>query len=176
MYIRLARLSDLPDLKQMILLVVNDMNHNGILIWNEFYPYEEFEQDIINNELYVMTFQNEIVGVFALLSQINGAYAFNWSHKDKSAIYISRLCIHPDYKHQGFASKTLTAIYQLAQNKGIHTIRLSVASINIPAVKLYEKNGFERVSGTFNEFSPTLNQIIVECGYERIVEPINNKD
>ena len=52
MKMRLAEKQDLPRLKAMFELVVENMRKNDVPIWNEFYPYEEFAGDIDNKRLF----------------------------------------------------------------------------------------------------------------------------
>ncbi len=169
MHIRPAQLSDLPQLKEMCELVVTAMQIKKINIWSEFYPYDEFETDIAKQELFVVVVDNLIVGVFALVSHIKGEESFTWINKESSAMYISRLAVHPAFSKQGLASKIISHVIETAQKQQISFVRLTVADTNFPAIKLYEKNGFIRVNGIFNDYSPALDIIIPEWGYEKIV-------
>lgn len=53
---------------------------------------------------------------------------------------IHRVCVHPDYFRRGIGEKLIT--YVQAQNPHIDKIIVSTGKANIPAIKLYEKNGF----------------------------------
>ena len=48
MNIRLARPEDLPRLNEMFTAIVVDMDRTGVPIWNEYYPFDYFEEDIEN--------------------------------------------------------------------------------------------------------------------------------
>ncbi len=169
MHIRPAQLSDLPQLKEMCDLVVSSMQLKKINIWSEFYPYDEFETDINKQELFVLTTDNQISGVFARVSHIKGEEVFAWQDKNAQAIYISRLAIHPIFSKQGLASKIISKAIDIARKNKIPFVRLTVADTNLPAIQLYEKNDFIRVNGIFNDYSPALDIIIPEWGYERVV-------
>ena len=45
-------------------------------------------------------------------------------------------------------------------------VNLMTILINYLSIKLYNKNGFYNVAGTYNEFSETLNKTISEIGFE----------
>jgi len=55
MELRTAIKKDLPALEVMFKKIVENMHKNGVTIWNDSYPYEEFAGDLENNNLYLMT-------------------------------------------------------------------------------------------------------------------------
>ena len=59
---RLAVVKDLPKLKTMFDKIVKVMEANNVFIWNEDYPYEEFENDIQTKNLYVSIDDSKIDG------------------------------------------------------------------------------------------------------------------
>ena len=61
MNLRLANMYDLPKIKVIYGKIIDNMNKNNIQIWNEIYPCEVFYDDIVNNRLYVLTENDEIV-------------------------------------------------------------------------------------------------------------------
>lgn len=46
-------------------------------------------------------------------------------------------------RHQGIGQKLLDELIKLARETNLEKINLEVNEINEPAIKLYEKNGFE---------------------------------
>lgn len=56
---------------------------------------------------------------------------------------IHRVCVHPDYFRRGIGEKLIT--FTENQNCRIDKIIVSTGKANIPAIKLYEKNGFKVV-------------------------------
>ena len=70
MELRLANKQDLPELEKMFNKIVEQMNNNGIYIWNEYYPYEEFENDIENNRLFLLIKDNKICASFVVLEEL----------------------------------------------------------------------------------------------------------
>lgn len=59
-------------------------------------------------------------------------------------IEIEYIIVYDRYRRKGIGSKLLK--YLIEQNKDIKNITLEVRSSNIPAIKLYENNGFEKVT------------------------------
>lgn len=57
-------------------------------------------------------------------------------------IEIEYIIVNENNRRQGIANKLLN--YLVEQNKNVKNITLEVMSSNIPAIKLYENNGFEK--------------------------------
>ena len=166
MEIRLAENKDLPELKTMFSQIVENMSKNNIKIWNEYYPFEEFESDIKNKNLYVLIEQNEIVAVFGLFETTGGSDNFEWQKPSAKALYLARVGVNTKHLRKGYGKLSLTHAKQISKQKGCDYLRLMVADINTPAVSLYKQNGFTQVAGKYIEYSPTLNANITEFGYE----------
>lgn len=58
---------------------------------------------------------------------------------------IKRMRVHPDYQGRGFGQIILDELEARARALGYTTLHLDTAVIQIPAQKLYEKNGFREV-------------------------------
>ena len=56
---------------------------------------------------------------------------------------IVEVAVHPDYRRRGIAKALITSAVNSAE--GLHTVFLEVRESNVPAVKLYESFGFERI-------------------------------
>lgn len=161
-----AQKSDLPQLKTVFDEIVNNMYANGIDIWNEYYPYEEFEFDIEDNNLYLIKEGETIVAAFGLYASIGGADNFKWSCQDKDAKYIGRVGVNVNYLKRGIGSLVVTYAKQLAKQDGAKYLRLTVVDINKPATNLYLKNGFKKVEGVYKEVIEERNVTLCEYGFE----------
>lgn len=164
--IRPAVFEDLAELKNIFALIVQDMHRQGIKIWNDFYPYEEFSYDLSDGFLYIIEKDCQIVGAFALCPDEIGGDSLQWEDSSAAALYFRRLGIRPDCSRQGIASFAVAEALKIAKNKGFSYVRLTVAEENTPAVFLYQKNNFVKAKGEFKEFSPSLNKTITEIGFE----------
>ena len=58
---------------------------------------------------------------------------------------IKRMRVHPDYQGRGFGQFILTELIARARTLGYKTLHLDTSVLQVPAQKLYEKNGFRKV-------------------------------
>jgi len=79
-------------------------------------------------------FDNKIVGI----SQV---FTFQ-----KDVAFISEMCVLPDYQRKGLGKALMKNIILECSRKDIKRIVLAVTVSNVGAYKLYEKNGFKKVS------------------------------
>lgn len=151
MNFRIAKMSDLPQLKKIYRRIIEKMNEDNIQIWDEIYPCEFFADDIKNRRLYVLENDHEIVSAFALCEENAGANCVKWENDNCKALYLDRLGVNVDYIRQGIGSLVLKKAITLVKEKGAAYLRLFVVDINHPAINLYIKNGFKRVLGIYDE-------------------------
>lgn len=163
---RLAVAKDLPELKTMFDKIVKVMESNNVFIWNEFYPYEEFENDIRNKNLYVVIDNEKIISAFGLFGDVNGSKCFEWNDKNAKALYLGRFGVNPDFQKCGYGAKTINEAIKIAKNMNAKYLRLQVVDTNIPAINFYKKVGFVQVDGKFEEHIEETNTTLVEFGFE----------
>ena len=163
--LRQAEKNDLIALETMYRDLSQDMCKVGVGIWNEYYPYEDFESEIGNGELYVISIDDEVVVAFSLSDSMEGNKCFNWSQG--KALYLSHLGVRLDHRRQGLGTLAVECAMGLARENGCDYVRLSVVDINEPATRLYLNNGFVRVEGINKFYSELLTRELVEYGYER---------
>ena len=63
-----------------------------------------------------------------------------------SEAYVERLVVSPSFRRQGIARRLLSAAEDLARDAGKHTVGLHVTGNNLPALRLYEAEGYVEVS------------------------------
>ena len=66
-------------------------------------------------------------------------------HTSSESAEIKRMRIHPDYQGRGFGRLILTELIARARVLGYKTLHLHTSVLQVPAQKLYEKNGFREV-------------------------------
>ena len=170
MNLRLATKNDLNFLESMYNSIIDNMYSQEIRIWHKYYPFDEFEFDIENNNLYVIEENHEIICAFCVTNSNSASQNFKWSKPDENTVYLSRLGVNTDHLKKGVATKALDFVKQIAIQRNAKFVRLMVAIENIPASKLYIKNGFVKVDGTSQEYAECLNKTITEYGYELALE------
>lgn len=166
MEFRLAKIQDLPALKASCSEVIERMHKDGIQIWNDYYPCELFPEDIEANRLYVLTEGEKIVSAFSLCNGNSGEQAVSWENPAAKAMYIDRFAVNPQFSGRGIGSCMLGYAGEMAKTMGAAYLRLFVVDLNLPAIRLYGKNGFVRAPGVYwEEIRP--GEFLCEFGYER---------
>ena len=166
MEFRRAVMQDLPQLKEMYRGIVKEMEKNGLSIWDDVYPCEFLEEDIRKERLYLLLQENAPVSAFALCAENAGEDAVAWEDPWARAVYLDRLGVNAACARQGIGGLALVKAKEAAKAMGAVYLRLFVVDTNAPAIGLYEKHGFTRTAGYFDEVidaSCTLR----EYGYER---------
>ena len=133
----------------------NDLNdyldaHVNYPGWKKgVYPVKETAiQGIEEGTLYVMKDGHQIVGTVILNQEQEAAYAkANWPMhlEDEDIMVIHTFAVHPTYLKKGIGTKLMDFIIQHSKNKKLKAIRLDVYEENKPAIKLYQKYGFQYV-------------------------------
>jgi ribosomal protein S18 acetylase RimI-like enzyme len=166
MEIILAQEKDLNELNILIDNTRAYMDNNNIPIWNDFYPYCEFESDIKNNELYIVKQNGKIVSVFCLSEKFDCPTLFYWKEKKTKALYLSKLAVDSNNLKNGIGTQAVRFAEIYAKDNGYKYLRLTVAEVNEPAIKLYSKNGFKKVEGhSKNEYITKCNN--TELAFEK---------
>ena len=81
-------------------------------------------------------------GVYAVIPDTG--YVIGRLSFDEAELY--RIAVLPDKRRSGAGSELLRRFVSLCRQRGVAKIFLEVRSRNLPAVSLYEKSGFERIS------------------------------
>ena len=166
MEFRLARIEDLKQLKIIYKEIIKNMNKFIACIpLHLLYPCEFFEDDINNERLYVIADDEEIISAFALCDNNAGEAYVEWSEKSAKAMYIDRLGVNVEYSKKGIGQQMLNKAKEISKSIGAEYLRLFVVDINKPAIRLYQKNGFTKVDGVYDEVFDD-GYVLREIGYE----------
>ena len=165
MFLRLANIDDLSQLKSIYEKIVENMNSNNLHIWDEIYPCEFLKDDIEKNRLYVLEKNDEIIGAFALCDSNAGEEYIEWENKPAKALYMDRFGVNVNYLRKGIGSVMLNKAIALANHKNAEYLRLFVVDENEPAINLYIKNGFKKADGIYDEVIDD-DFILHEYGFE----------
>lgn len=151
MIIEKAQAKDIDELEQLYDELNDflnaDINHPGWIKGE--YPIRQNAVDGINGQnLYVARLDNRIVGSIVLNHRPEEAYhTAPWGcPSDYSKIFVVHtLVVHPDYLMAGIGKKLVSFAIDLARETHMLAIRLDVYVNNLPAIKLYEKSGFQYI-------------------------------
>ncbi|MCI8866194.1 MAG: GNAT family N-acetyltransferase [Lachnospiraceae bacterium] len=165
MEFRLAVMQDLEQLKDIYKEIIENMNGNGISIWDDIYPCEFFEEDIKNNRLYILSKDSEIISAFALCDTSIGENTVEWNDKHAKAMYLDRFGVNIKYSKKGIGNLMIAKAKEITRTLGAEYLRLFVVDINGPAIQLYHKNNFLKVNGVYDEVFDD-GFILHEFGYE----------
>ena len=128
-----------------ILNIYNSLIGTPGCTWNLEYPnIEDVKQDYNNNSLYVITYNNEIIGAAAAGCSDEIKHLTCWNKKIKNPCDLARIGIKQQYQGKGIAKILLKYIEEDVKNKfdGIHFI---VSKTNPKALALYNSMNYKNV-------------------------------
>lgn len=113
------------------------------------YPVrEDAVKGVVNGNLFVAKNAGKMAGTIILSHEPEPAYRnVKWKiDADYSKIFvIYTFAVHPDYLNKGIGTGILNIAIQHCIDEQAKSIRLDVYEKNLPAIRLYEKCGFEYV-------------------------------
>lgn len=160
----LAGMEDLAEVEQMYRRIVADMEKKGLFIWNQYYPAEVLGEDIAQRRLYVCREGRAIWSAFALTEAEEGEAAIGWMQTGK-ALYLDRLGVEPARSGKGVGTQAVKQAMDQAEKRGAEVLRLFLAEGNEPAFRLYQKLGFRRAPGIYEEVIGA-QRILRQSGWE----------
>lgn len=152
---RPASESDLDEVFALVKAAIAVMDSQGIPQWDEVYPArEDLLRDIQAASLFVGETASagdgggrggkRIAVIYVLNTECYEGYEnAAWQCSDGFRV-IHRLCVHPDFQHQGIARQTLSHIEQEAVRFGATSLRLDTFSLNPYSLRLYEHAGYRK--------------------------------
>ena len=146
-----AKISEIPEIMRLTRACAKAMISNGIYQWNEHYPSQEaFENDINQEELYVIKENNRIIGTIVISTFMDEEYVpVKWLTPSLSNYYIHRLAVHPDHQGKGYARRLMDYAEAFAKAKKATSIRLDTFSQNHRNQRFYEARGYQRLGNIY---------------------------
>ncbi|MBE6930471.1 MAG: GNAT family N-acetyltransferase [Ruminococcaceae bacterium] len=146
--IRPAVTADLDAIAQLY----DDLNdylaaHGNPPHWKKgVYPIRSHAEDALSRgELYVAVIDSTIAGTVVYSPEQGEVYkTVSWGTDfDVPVIVICKLAVHPAFLGCGVGAKLLDYAAEVGAGRGVKAVRLDVYEENLPAIRLYEKCGFQ---------------------------------
>lgn len=131
--------------------VINAVNKTDIKLgWNiDIYPSYEFVKGAVDkNEMVVLRQDEKIVAAAVINHNMNEEYnAIDWKIKApmEKISTIHALATLPSFRNKAASYTLLSDIEKHCKSQGDMAIHLDVIDTNIPAYKLYTRNGYEMI-------------------------------
>ncbi len=146
-----ASLNDEDEILNLYKAAIEKVNRSEIRLgWNiAIYPDAAFIRNaILHGEMCIIRKEGKIVAAAVVNHSVNPEYDdINWDikgPKEKIAT-IHALAVLPEKQGSGISSSMLSDIEEHCRKSGDLTIHLDVIDTNIPAYKLYTRNGYREV-------------------------------
>lgn len=102
--------------------------------FDDFWNASTLESELKNpfSKYIVARMENEIVGFAGVIDTVD-------------QLEITNIVVKKIFRKEGIGNRLLTELINLAKESGKEEITLEVNNTNLPAIKLYEKNGFKNI-------------------------------
>ena len=142
---RRAKAADFKAVSSLYEIAVRDLRLRQIDQWDEIYPDRKtLWVDIRKRHMYVVMRDERIVSAVVVNKRQHELYkSVKWSYGKPAVIH--RLCVHPDFQHDGVGRKTVIFAEQRLRRTCRRSIRLDAFLSNPAALRLYEGLGYTMV-------------------------------
>lgn len=125
---------------------------------------KRLEAECFSDPKTVTNFEHELNNDLAnfVLYETEGkvmGYLGMWRIVDE--VHYGNLAVRPEYRRRGIANKLVAYSIDYAKLNDCRGITLEVRSTNLPAIKLYEKNGFKILGKRLNYYSDSTDALIM---------------
>jgi len=146
MYIRLANITDLPEVLDLMRRVVPVMQAMGNFQWDDEYPNEAvFRRDINEHDLFVAILDEQVVGAVAINAFLPPEYQqVQWKSSPNTYTF-HRMMVDPDLQGKGIATAILQFIEKRGRNMGLMSLRVDTNENNSIMRSLFDKFNYSYV-------------------------------
>lgn len=131
--------------EETILSLYRSVLGEEFCVWNEYYPgMLEIRADLASGGLWLLCNGETILGAISAIRENEMDEMSCW-HIREHAREIARVVIGKEYRGRGLAGEMVKLLLPILRREGAESVHLSAATGNLPAVRTYEKLGFERV-------------------------------
>ena len=143
--LRKAVLADKKEIWKIIQQAIDRRKRDGSNQWQDGYPNPEtIENDMANNNGYVLEGRTDIIGYAAVISEIEPAYEIiegQWLSNQKYLV-VHRVAVSNQYSGKGVATSIFKEIENIATSQNIFSIKVDTNFDNVPMLKILEKLGY----------------------------------
>jgi ribosomal protein S18 acetylase RimI-like enzyme len=144
---RLAALTDIDRIMEIVGQAQSFMKANGVDQWQNGYPTREaFESDIQNGGCHVFLIDGRVAGLITVLFKNEKSYAYvedgAWLTENAPYSVFHRAAVGESYRGLGIASQMLSYAENIAAENGFKSIRGDSHRDNKAMRGLLEKRGF----------------------------------
>ena len=165
MKLRLAALSDICGIMEIIKEIVPLMNASGNLQWNAGYPNTvAFKKDVANSHLWIAEYDGKMAGVAAITDILTPEYAQAGLDINESIIVIHRLAVAPAFRGLRVAESLLAKSEKIAAERGVKQVWIDTNRENRAARNLFMKMGYFYAGDIIYATKPGL---VFSCYYRR---------
>ena len=141
MQFRLAKMEEAAE----IAALYHSVNGLPFCTWDETYPgAEEIQGDLATDCLFVLENEGTLVGAISIVPENELDDRECWTVKENASEF-ARVVIRPSDQGKGLSRCLVEGVIEEMRKRGAKAVHLSVAKQNIPAQKLYRREGFEFV-------------------------------
>jgi ribosomal protein S18 acetylase RimI-like enzyme len=150
---------DMPQLLNLYTSCTVFLQKNNMSHWDNYWNVNTIKSNIINNELYSLIINGEIVGAICISLEKPHYY----KNKNTKSLYLSALAILPEHQNKGYGASLIRHAEDIASKKFINLITFDVLSDYEKLNKYYEKLGYKKLyllSGKTFNYNVLLKKII----------------
>jgi ribosomal protein S18 acetylase RimI-like enzyme len=139
MKIQSANIKDLDSLMGITQRCIENLDKQGIYQWDEIYPSRnDFHQDILEENLYVITEAEQILGCICINQfEPPGYEKANWL--GSRFLVIHKIIVDPQNENQGIGKYAMHFAENVSHSQEKDSIRLDCFQDNIRVNKFYQK-------------------------------------
>lgn len=89
--------------------------------------------------------------IFKIIKENDKFIGFTEYIKDNDRVFLSKLYVHKNYRHQGYGKKTLEDCISYSVNNNANSIYLTVNKYNTPSYNTYLHLGFKVIDAVVND-------------------------
>ena len=121
---------------------IENLDQQGIYQWDEVYPAKsDFQGDIEDESLYVITAADEISGCICL-NQVEHPGYENANWLGSRFLVIHKMIVDPQREGQGYGEFAMKQAEKIARSKDKDSIKLDCYQENLRANRFYQKLGY----------------------------------